>query len=354
MLGPDDEILYVGKSIRVRTRLMSYFRAGPDEKAHDLVEATQRIAWDYIPDEFGALVREMKLIQRWRPLFNVQHKRKRRFAFVKVTSEKAPRLLPVKRVVEDGSRYYGPFPATMRLADASRDLVQVLGLRDCHGATPVQFSDQLEMFAVQRSVQCLRGELGTCLAPCAGRTTSADYAARLDVARAFLEGHSTVPITLLHERMRQAARRQEFEYASKLRDRAERLQEFSEHLAAFRGHVESLSFIYRVQGYDGGERLYLIRRGRIRGIFAKPRGGAARARVNQAVRRIFRGPDEAPSALEPDEAAEILLIARWFRLHPEERRRTIKADRWLGPPTQLTPPGLASSRTRRYRNSSPS
>ncbi len=330
MLGQDGRILYVGKSIRVRTRLLSYFRASPGEKPHELMEATREIAWDYIPDEFGSLVREMKLIQRWRPRFNVQHKRKRRYAFVKITREPAPRLIPVTRVVEDGSRYYGPFPAVMRLAEAVRDLAQVLGLRDCPGPTPVFFSDQLEIFDLPRTPLCLRADLGTCLAPCAGWSTSTDYAERLQVAERFLQGLSDEPFTVVDGRMREAARRLEFEYAARLRDRGERLRQFREHLTAFRGHVESLSFVYRVEGYEGGELLYLIRKGRIRKVLAKPRRKRDRERVNRAVREVFSGPDLAPSSLEPDEAAEILLIARWFRMNPTERRRTVKPERWLG------------------------
>ncbi len=333
MLGEEGRILYVGKSIRIRTRLLSYFRASPGEKPHELMEATREIAWDYIPDEFGSLVREMKLIQRWRPRFNVQHKRRRRYAFVKITKEPAPRLVPVTRVVEDGSRYYGPFPAIMRLAEAVRDLAQVLGLRDCPGPTPVYFSDQLEIFDLPRTPLCLRADLGTCLAPCAGWASSTDYGARLEVAERFLEGVSDEPFHVVDSRMRDAAQRHEFEYAARLRDRGDRLRQFREHLAAFRGHVESLSFVYRVEGYEGGERLYLIRKGRIRKVVAKPRRKRDRERVDRAVRNVFSGPDLAPSALEPDEAAEILLIARWFRLNPAERRRTVKPERWLGPET---------------------
>ena len=351
MLGPDDEILYVGKSIRVRTRVMSYFRANNGEKAHDLMQATRAIAWDYIPDEFGALVREMKLIQKWRPRFNVEHKRRRLFAFVKVTAGKAPRLVPVKRVTEDGSLYYGPFPAVLRLAEAARDLGQVLGLRDCSQSMPILFSDQTELFQVERTPQCLRAQLGSCLAPCAGGASSAEDSDRLQAARAFLEGRSDEPIRILLRRMEAAAHNQEFEYAARLRDRAERLQLFSEHLAAFRGHVESLSFVYRVEGYEGGERLYLIRSGRIRKIYNKPKTRAERERVNDAVRSVFAGPDQAPSALEPEEAAEILLIAKWFRLNPAERGRTIRPERWLAPPKRRDAKTRERSRTPRSSKS---
>ena len=119
MYGPDNELLYVGKSVRVRTRLLSYFRAPRGEKAWELIRETSRIEWDNIPNEFSALVREMKLIQRQRPKFNVQHKRKKIYAFVKVTRERAPRVLPVTRVADDGATYYGPFPRVRQLAQRS-------------------------------------------------------------------------------------------------------------------------------------------------------------------------------------------------------------------------------------------
>lgn len=67
MLGEGEHPLYVGKSVHVRSRLLSYFTAGPEEKASKLIREATRIRWEYIPNEFAALVREMKLIQRWRP-----------------------------------------------------------------------------------------------------------------------------------------------------------------------------------------------------------------------------------------------------------------------------------------------
>ena len=341
MLDGDTRVLYVGKSVKLRTRLLSYFRAGPGEKAHDLMRETASIRWDYIPNEFGSLVREMKLIQRWRPRFNVQHKRKRPWVFVRITREKAPRVLPVRRVVEDASLYYGPFPAGLDLADAVRDLNQALGLRDCPSATSIHFADQEDLFGVDRAPACVRAELGSCLAPCAAVTSSARYQERLARARAFLEGRGVGPITRLEDAMREAAGGLNFEYAARLRDRAQRLREFQEHLAAFRGQVDSLSFVYRVPGWDGDDRLYLIRKGRVRAQLPWRAGARDRRRAARQVRQVFRGPDLSPAALEPEAAAEVLLVARWFRMHPAERARTIRWRRWLEEepaPTSGPPP----------------
>jgi len=339
MYGPRGEILYVGKSIRVRTRLLSYFRAEPGEKPAELIRQTRRIRWDYISDEFGALVREMKLIQEQRPRFNVEHKRKRAYAFVKITAEPAPRVLPVSTVTDDGALYYGPFPRVGRVAQTIRDLAHSLGLRDCAGATPMHFADQLDIFgAVDRTPGCMRAELGSCMAPCAAMVTEKDYARRLDEARRFLENRTRTPLHRIQEQMELAAGRLDFEYAAILRDRLARLRIFQTELTAFRGHVESLRFIYRARGHAGRDRLYLIRAGRIRDHLAIPRGANRIERARQRIAAVFEGPEAGPGALSAHDAAEVLLVARWFRLHEEERARTLAPDAVLAQLRREIPP----------------
>lgn len=329
MLGPGDELLYVGKSVRLRTRLLAYFRAPRGEKSWDLLRETERIEWEYVPNEFFALIQEMKAIQRWQPRYNVQHKRRRIYCFVKITREPAPRILPVTRVVRDGSTYYGPFPRVQAVAHTVRELALALGIRDCVASTPVYFGDQLEMLAAVRTPRCMRADLGTCLAPCCGRPHALEYARAVDLAGRFLEGRSDGPLTELERRMAEAAARMDFEYAALLRDRTGRLRQFRDQLLAFRGSVEDLTFVYRVPGFAGDDRLYLIRRGRIRRELPLPKGRRARRAAVREVEAVYAETERGPGALEPEDAAEILLVARWFRLHPRERRRTYPPEQWL-------------------------
>ena len=329
MLGADGDPLYVGKSIRVRTRLLSYFRAPPGEKATKLIRETDRIQWEYIPNEFSTLVREMKLIQRWQPRFNAQHKRKRIYAFVKLTREIAPRILPVTRAVPDGSLYFGPFPAVGKVGATVRELAHVVGLRDCPGSTPMFFDDQLEVFGEGRTPLCMRAELGTCLAPCSGGVSGEAYQRKVATARRFLEGRTRAPLAALESRMQSAVARLDYEYAAQLRDRIERLENLQKHLAAFRGRIESLTFLYRVPGFAGDSRLYLIRRGRLRHEFPYPTSESERREIDEAVESVYRAPEQGPAALEPHEAAEILLVARWFELRPKELKRTATPQKWL-------------------------
>ncbi|HET9949714.1 MAG TPA: UvrB/UvrC motif-containing protein [Longimicrobiales bacterium] len=329
MYGAGGELLYVGKSVRVRARLLSYFRAPRGDKAWELIRDTARVEWEYIPNEFYALITEMKLIQRWQPRYNVQHRRRRIYTFVKVTREPAPRVLPVTRVSEDGATYYGPFPRVQAVARIIRELAHVLGLRDCPATTPVLYGDQIELFEGGRAPRCIRADLRSCLAPCCGRVPAADYMRAVDLARRFLEGRADAPLAELERQMDEAAARLDFEYAALLRDRIERLREFRDELVAFRGRVEDLTFLYRVPGFGNDDRIYLIRRGRIRRELPYPKGRRARAAVARAVEQVYGEPELGPGGLEAQDAAEILLVARWFRTRPEERRRTVTPERWL-------------------------
>jgi len=334
----DSRLVYVGKSVRVRSRLLSYFRAARGDKAWELIREAGHIDWAYEPNEFAALLREMRLIHRHRPRYNVEHNRRRSYAFVKITAERAPRLLPVTRVAADGAEYFGPFPGVGAVRRTVLELGRVLGLRDCPGSTGVFFGDQLDAFGGLAPPRCLRAEFGSCLAPCCGRPTESEYRAAVRTARAFLTGHATRTLRELESRMRAAARRMDFEYARLLRDRLERLTRFSEDLTAFRGAVEDLSIVYRVPGYRGDDRLYLIRRGRLRRELPHPKSAVARGRAAEAVRSVFGEPEPGPPALSADEAAEVLLIARWFRLRPKERLRAATPAEWLH--REETPPGL--------------
>jgi excinuclease ABC subunit C len=329
MLGPEEEVLYVGKSVRVKSRLMSYFRAGPREKAGKLIRGTLSVEWDYVPNEFAALVQEMRLIKRWRPRYNVEHKRKRVFAFIKITREPAPRVLPVTRILPDGAVYFGPFPRPKFLASTLLELAHVLGLRDCPGTIPIVFGDQLEIFEGGTAPRCIRAQTGGCLGPCFGGCVSTDYMRNVETARRFLEGRTRKPLRLLLAEMEEASEAMEFEYAAIVRDRLERLQTLQRELVAFRGRVDGLSFVYRVPGFKGDDRLYLIRKGLVKEELPTPKGRAGRRRAAERIENVFRSPPPEPSALSQEAASEILLVARWFRLREREMDRVLKPEDWI-------------------------
>lgn len=341
-LGAGGRILYVGKSVRLRTRLLSYFRQETGKTARMVAEA-EAVRWDYIPNEFAALFREMRLIRAWQPEYNVQHRRDRRYGFIKVTREPAPRLIPVTRPVSDGARYYGPFSRTGWMARAVHELSLATGLRDCAADTPVHFGDQIEMFPGGRTPLCIRAETGTCPAPCAGRCTVAEYDRRVRLARAFLEARSRRPLEELSESVRQAAERLDFEYAGRLHERMTTLESLWDHLSGFRGQIDKLNLVYPVQGFGGEDRIYLIRRGRLHGEMPWPKSDGARRRANRAVEEAFRPTlADREFSLEGAAAGEVLLTVTWFNRRPKERKRAVAPERWLGARSDFRTPGQSA------------
>jgi excinuclease ABC subunit C len=326
MLTNAGEVVYVGKSKRVRTRLLSYFRCSfPEEKGARILREADRIEWEYMPSEFAALLQELRLIKQLRPRFNVAMKRDgRNFCFLKLTRGPAPKFLVVRGPTQDdASVYYGPFQGAQRVGEAVRELNDALGLRDCANDQAMHFADQPELFSIfPRTPGCIRFEVRKCLGPCVGGCTADDYAARVKLARGFLDGANDGPIETLRGEMERASERLEFERAASLRDKLHRLESLKEQFLRLRFAVETLSFVYPVPGHDGSRRLYFIRRGRVRGEMDLPRTTADQARVEELIDQIFSPVERVTSQIPTHEIDELLLLSSWFRRFPAELKRT--------------------------------
>jgi excinuclease ABC subunit C len=341
-LSPEGEVVYVGKSKRLRTRLLSYFRCGSDEKGSRIVREATRIEWDYTPSEFAALLEELRLIKRYRPRLNVAMKRDaRHFCFIKLTRGPAPKLLVVRGAgADDAQIYYGPFHGAQRVTEAVRELNDALGLRDCRLDQPMHFADQPELFQIfPRTPGCIRHEIRKCLGPCVSGCTTRQYGERVDLVRAFLDGASDGPMEMLRTEMEAASEKLEFERAAAIRDKLQRLEGLREQFIRFRFAVETLSFVYPVPGHDeGDDRLYLIRRGRVRGEYPVPRTEQDRLRLLDMVEDVF-SPLERDSAEVPShEVDELLLLSSWFRRFPTELARSRQAADFIAMPPACRDP----------------
>lgn len=326
MIAEDGEVVYVGKSKKVRTRLLSYFRADyPSDKGARIVRQAVRIEWDYVPSEFAALLEELRLIKRFRPRLNVAMKRDgRNYCFIKLTGGIAPKLSVVRGPgTDDSAIYYGPFLGAIGVAEAMRELSDVLGLRDCSADQRMHFGDQPELFTdFPRTPGCIRFEVKKCLGPCVGGCTVHQYAERVSVARSFLDGATDAPLEELEAEMLAASDRLEFERAAAIRDKLGRLEALREQFGRLRFAVETLSFVYNVPGFAGDDRVYLIRRGRVRRELGAPRNGDDAKVMLAAIQDVFGTPDVASYEVPAHEVDELLLLSAWFRRFPQELERT--------------------------------
>jgi excinuclease ABC subunit C len=329
-IAADGEILYVGKAKRLRTRLLAYFRAAyPRDKSARTIRDARSIAWDYVPNEFAALLHELRLIKQWRPRHNVMLKwDARHYAFVRIAQSAAPRFQVVRGAGSDVTGvYYGPFHGAVQLTEAVRALNDALGLRDCRADMPMFFADQTELpVGMPRTPRCIRHEIGTCLGPCCGRTTHDAYGAQFALARAFIEGTQDAPLASLRNAMTMSSERLEFERAAVLRDRLARLESLREQLASLRYSVESLSFVYIVPGVFNNDRAYVVRRGCVRADLPAPRTRAERSALAEHARHLLEEPPRGGAQIPAHEVDELMLVSSWFRKYPHEFARTSALD----------------------------
>jgi excinuclease ABC subunit C len=325
MLSSDGEVLYVGKSKRVRTRLLSYFRCDyPEEKGARILRSAEKIEWEYTPSEFAALLQELRLIKRLRPRYNVAMKRDgRNYSFIKLTRGTTPKLLVVRGATgEDADIYYGPFVGAQRVGEAVRELNDVLMLRDCRTDLKMFYSDQTELFQLQRTPGCIRHEIAKCLGPCIGGCSSSQYVEQVRLARAFLDGSDDGPLNALRTQMEKLSAELQYERAAVYRDKLERLEALRAQFGRLRFAVENLSFVYTVPGHEGEDRVYLIRRGVVRAEIGKPRSSSDRRTMKQLVEDIFAEQVQPSAQVPTHEIDELLLLSSWFRRFPQEMKRT--------------------------------
>jgi excinuclease ABC subunit C len=330
MLDGTGRVLYVGKAKRLRTRLLTYFRARyPDDKAARILYAANEIRWDYVPSEFAAYLGELRQIRKLRPHFNHKGNRTRRSALIKVAGGPAPRVYGGGAIAREDVRCYGPFQSMARMVEAVRTLNDLLGLRDCPVSTPVVFAGQGDLFEQPRQAGCMRHELGFCSGPCAGLVSQRDYQRRVDTAVAFLEGRTIQPMDRVIAAMQQAADSAQFEIAVRWREKFEQLEWLLAATSRARSAIELLTFVYRDPGDFGDDRVYLLRRGVVRAAYPYPSTPIEHEAFRAVVAEEARQPEHSTGPLPLDAVDEVLLMMAWFRAHPDALRRTSPYEQWM-------------------------
>jgi excinuclease ABC subunit C len=174
------QILYVGKAKRLHLRVRSYFRGRPkdDTRMEQLVEKTSDIDTIITANEIEALILEANLIKRYRPPFNIELKDDKKYPYLKLSLyHRVPGLYLTRSIVDDGSRYFGPYTHVKNLRHTLKTLRKVFPLRNC--------TDR----RIERDErECLEYFIERCPAPCTHRITPEDYTPMVRRLVRFLEG----------------------------------------------------------------------------------------------------------------------------------------------------------------------
>ncbi len=330
MFDATGRVLYVGKAKRLRTRLLTYFRASyPDDKAARILHAASEIRWDYVPSEFAAYLGELRQIRKFRPHFNYKGNLTRRSVLIKIAGGPAPRVYGGGSVAREDVRCYGPFRSMARTMEGVRTLNDLLGLRDCAATMPVMFAGQSDLFAEPRQAGCMRHQFGFCTGPCAGFVSEREYRRRVDIAAAFLEGRTLQPIDRVVAAMQEAAASAQFELAARWRTKFEQLEWLLAATSRARTAVDLLTFVYRDAGDFGDDRVYILRQGVVRASFPYPATPIEHEAFRAVLAEEVRQPVAAAGPLPLDSIDEVLLMMAWFRAHPDALRRTTPYEQWM-------------------------
>ncbi len=222
-------VIYVGKAKSLRLRVRSYFSDDriADTKTGTLLAEARDIDYILVDNEKEALALENNLIKQWKPRFNILLRDDKTYPYIKLTSERYPRVYVTRRLRKDGSTYYGPyFPANLAYR-----LVNFI-----HRSFLVP-SCKVDLTRFHPK-PCLQYHIHRCLGPCVeGLTTDDAYAGAVKNAKLFLEGRHADLAKGLRERMQQASDGMRFEEAAALRDLLSTVEEMEERqkMAAVRG-----------------------------------------------------------------------------------------------------------------------
>jgi excinuclease ABC subunit C len=321
MLNADEELIYVGKAKCLRARLMCYFRPkSRDPKAGRILKQTRHIVCEVQPSEFAALHRELELIRRWRPRFNVQGQpRNRRRQFVCLGRKPAPYIFLARQPPACVRALFGSVPGGVTARQAVRWINDAFGLRDCPQSQPMHFAGQGELFPLVRAAGCLRHEIGTCLGPCTGELTRARYSQGMQAAHAFLAGEDLTLLHRLHGEMAAAAAATEFEKAAMLRDKWRAVRWLHEHLDRLRQAQRQGAWIYPVRSAGGRDIWYVLHAGRTAAALPWPKDNEELGRARVALEGVLKRERARALRQTGAEIEDVLLASAWFRKYAAER-----------------------------------
>ena len=308
----EGQIIYVGKAISLKNRVRSYFHADAshDSKTRRLVREIADIEWIVVGSELEALILEMNLIKKHRPKYNIRLKDDKRYPYIKVHwAEPFPKVTVTRQMVEDGSRYFGPYTSAWAVYQTLDVLRKIFPYLTC----------DREITGLDKRA-CLYFDIKLCIAPCIGAASQAGYRQMISDLMDFLSGHSEGIVTRLQAEMEKAAEEMRFEKAAAVRDQLKAIQSIIERqkivfatdykdsdvLAMARSNGEACVQVFFIRGGKLIGREYFILEGT---------EDAADAEVmEQFITQFYTEAATIPEqVMLPEEIEERKIIGQWLR-----------------------------------------
>ena len=303
-------IIYVGKSVNLRHRVRSYFANRVDRsKTERLRRDIADIEIITTDSELEALLLEMNLIKKHRPHYNIQLKDDKRMPYIKVHwSDNYPKVTVTRRMVRDGSRYFGPYTSVWAVHQTLDLLRKIFPYLTCD-----------RTITGKDSRPCLYYDIKLCNGPCIGAVNRQQYREMIQQLMDFLNGKSEHIIKQLETRMNKAAENLQFEKAAEIRDQLRAVDKVvakQKVIAAASTDQDVVAFA-RDQG-DTCVQIFFIRHGKLIGREYFLLDGTEDESDNDVLQEFLtQFYDEAAhipkEVLLPNEVAEAMIIEQWLK-----------------------------------------
>ncbi len=217
----EDKILYVGKAKNLKKRVTSYFTKKHEYgKTRVMVKKIRSLRHIVVPTESDALLLENNLIKKYQPRYNVLLKDDKSYPWICIKNERFPRIFPTRRLIKDGSEYYGPY-TSMKTVKILLELIKsVYPLRTC------TYDLSKDKIAMGKYKTCLEYHLGNCMGPCEGLQNVGEYDKQIDDIRELVKGNFKSSLQYFRKEMKSLASDMKFEEAQRIKDKIEVLENY--------------------------------------------------------------------------------------------------------------------------------
>lgn len=221
-IASDGEIVYVGKAKNLRNRIASYFTGGKGQhhRTKLMLQHASHIEFTIAPSEHDALLLENSLIKKHQPRYNVLLKDGKSYAYICIKKERFPRIFFTRKIIRDGSQYFGPYTSKHRTFAILETIKQIFPLRTCTFNLSEQ-NIQRGKFKV-----CLEYHINNCEGACEGHETEETYNEKILQIKNILRGNFKPVKEYLVKEMQFFAERMEFEKAHDAKERLEAIEAY--------------------------------------------------------------------------------------------------------------------------------
>ena len=265
-LDSSERVIYVGKAKSLRKRVSSYFAQSKEHsaKVQIMVRHIVQIRHIVVESETDALLLENSLIKSLQPRYNILLKDDKTYPWIVVRNEPFPRIESTRRLLRDGSHYYGPYGSVAMQRSILEFIREVIPLRTC------KLNLSPERIARGNYSTCLQYHLGNCKAPCVGAQSSEEYASTIEMATAVLKGDLRPVRSYLEGEMKRAAADLRFEQAQRFKSRLDVLENYRSRSVIVSAKIIDID-IFSLLKDDGDDTAYCnfvrIRQGSVTGVY---------------------------------------------------------------------------------------